>query len=117
MIKMGCILQAHHKLPPSPFDNEPLDSPEAIELLEQRSQELDKSRIVTIAISEAQATAIVNRLWPDEGLSGATCGRGFEIENEAQASVVNEVLALRVSIEFNLEKHKWMIQTWPEEFE
>jgi hypothetical protein len=112
---IGCILQAHHKLPESPDDNETIDwgSPESLERLKKSSDEHDKARIVTIDITEAQAKAIVHRLWPGEGLMGATCGRGFLIESAEQASVVNEVLKPAVSINFNFEKHKWMLQTWP----
>jgi hypothetical protein len=118
MIRAGCILQARHILPESPYDdNEPLDSPQALQRLKERSDEVDEARIVTIDISEAQARTIIGRLWPREGLLGATCGRGFLIESEDQASVVNEILAPDVHINFNLKKHKWMIQTWPEDSE
>lgn len=111
---VGCILQAHHKLPDSPYDNEPLDSPESFERLKKSSDEIYAACIVTIDITEEQARAIVGRLWPGESLMGATCGRGFLIESAEQASVVNDVLKPAVSIRFNPEKHKWMIQTWPE---
>jgi len=110
MIKAACILQAHHRLPGSSFDNEPLNSPQAFERLKEWSDEHGKALIVTIDISEEQASRIVDRLWPREGLLGATCGQGFLIENEDQASVVNEILAPDIHINFNLDKHKWMIQ-------
>jgi hypothetical protein len=91
-----------------------LDTPEAIERLKKRSDKIDRNRIATIFISEEQAWKIVRRLWPNKGLLGATCGQGFLIESAEQASVVNEVLAPYSSIDFNPEKHQWMIQTWPE---
>jgi hypothetical protein len=117
MIRAACVLEAHHRLSESSCDNEPLDSPQAFERLKERSDEICKALIVTIDISEAHTRTIVNRLWPNEGLLGATCGRGFLIESEDQASVVNEILAPDIHIKFNLEKHKWMIQTWPEVYE
>jgi hypothetical protein len=110
---VGCVLQAHHQLPRCD-DDEPIDSPKALEQLQKWREEYRKAHIVTIEITEAQAEAIVRRLWPGKGLLGATCGKGFLIESAEQASVVNEMLKPAVSINFNFEKHKWMLQTWPD---
>ena len=101
-------------LPESPYDNEPLESPEALERLKQRGEEIAKARIVSLRISETQAGRIVGKLWPNEPLLGATCGRGFLIDTAEQAAVVNEVLAPGVQISFHRAKHTWFIQTWPE---
>ena len=108
-------MEVYHRLPESPYDNEALDSPEALERLKQRGEEIAKARIASLRISEAQARRIVGRLWPKEPLLGATCGRGFSIDTAQQVEVVNEVLAPGVKISFDKEKHKWFIQTWPEE--
>jgi hypothetical protein len=114
MSKVGCMLQAYHNLAASLYDNEPLDSPEAIERLKKSSDGTDNARIATIYISEEQALKIVRRLWPNKGLLGATCGQRYSIENAEQTLVVNEVLAHHSIIDFNPEKHQWMLQTWPE---
>lgn len=113
-MSIGCMLQAHHKTPEFPYPNEPIDLPHVAEALKKMSDEIDRARIATIYITEEQGWKIVRRLWPNKGLLGATCGQGFLIESEHQASVVNEVLAPHSSIDFNPEKHKWMLQTWPE---
>jgi hypothetical protein len=114
MIKAGCLLEAYHKFPESPFRDEPLDSPEALQRLKELGDQIDRARIVAFHISEAQAQRIVDRLWPNEGLLGATCGRGFPIETADQVSVVNEVIAPHLRIWFNGDKHTWFLQTWPE---
>jgi hypothetical protein len=114
MIKAGCLLEAYHKFPEFPFRDEPLDSPGALERLKEQSDEIDRARIVAFHISEAQAQRIVGRLWPNEGLLGATCGKGFRIETADQVAAVNEVIAPDLRIWFNEEKHTWFLQTWPE---
>ena len=101
------MIQAYHKFPPDP---EPFD----YEQWKTRPNDTDTYRIATIYISEKQALKIVRRLWPNEGLLGATCGRAFRIDSAEKASVVNEVLAPYSSIDFNPEKHNWALQTWPE---
>src|SRR5580704_4191295 len=113
MTKVGCILQASHRLPASPHANEPLDSPEAFQRLKESSDRIDKTRIVTLHISEPQALEIVSRLWPGESLLGATCGRGFSIDTAEQAAIVNQILAPEASIFFGPD-HEWTLQTWPE---
>ena len=107
------LFLAHHRSPYPQIGNERVDSPQYLERLNQWSDEHNKSHIVTIEISEVAAEAIVKRLWPGEGLLGATCGHGFFIVSEEQAPVVNEILVPHIHINFNLEKHEWMMQTWP----
>jgi hypothetical protein len=109
---VGCILQAHHKFPDLPFPDQPWDTPEVIERFNEITRSHDEAHIVTFIISEAQAWDIVQRLWPDEGLLGATSGRGFSIDTADQASVVNEVLAPDIHIRVS-DMHNWRLQTWP----
>src|SRR5262249_42971994 len=66
-IKVGCMLQVGHKLPESPVENEPFDSPEAMQRLKESSDQINKARIANFYISEAQARKIVSRLWPGKG--------------------------------------------------
>ena len=110
------MLEVRHNIPESPFDNEPLDSPEAMERMFKRGQELQDAIIVSIYISEEQAWEILRRFWPERkrSLLGATSGKGFHIESAEQAAILNEVLANHCHIVFKAEKHKWMLQTWPE---
>ena len=113
MIKVGCMLEVGHKLPEFPLENEPLHSPGALQRLKESSDQIDRARIATFYISEAQAQKIVSRLWPGEGLLGATCGQGFLIDTAEQVAIINEILAPDISIFFGPD-HKWMLQTWPE---
>jgi len=115
MITVGCILQAHHKLPESAElrDLSDLDTPEGKRKLREWGELHDKAHIVTFRLTEEQAESIRERLWPDEGLLGATSGRGFHIETPEQVAAINEILKPDISINFN-EEHKWMLQTWPE---
>lgn len=112
-IVAAACLEVLHKLPEFPT-YERLDSPEALASLQETSNQIDKARIADISLSEAQAQKIVGRLWPTESLLGATCGRPFFIETAEQASVVNEILAPEIWIQFNQDKHRWILQTWPE---
>jgi hypothetical protein len=112
MIKAGCMLQADHELPEF-IAAGTLDSPASLQWLEANRDKIDKARIIRFQISEVQARKIVKRLWPGEGLLGATCGRGFSIETPEQVAIINEILAPDISIFFS-ENHKWMLQTWPE---
>lgn len=73
----------------------------------------DETHIVTLILTEQQAERIRERLWPDDSLLGATSGRGFSIETPEQVAVVNEILKPEIFIQFS-QKHKWMLQTWPE---
>ena len=111
-LKAGCILQAYHKHDDLPWPDEPWDSPEAIEKFREMNKVRDEAHIVTLSISETQAQKIVDRLWPNEQLLGATCGQGFSIETADQASTVNEVLTPDIQISVS-DKHTWMLQTWP----
>ena len=77
MTKIGCMLQAYHKLPAFPYPNEPVDLPHVAEAMEKLSDDIDKARIATIYISEEQAWKIVRRLWPKKGLWGRHADRDF----------------------------------------
>ncbi len=112
MIRVGCILQAHHRLPES-VDSGDLDTPEGIQRLKEWGELHDRAHIVTLRLTEGQAEKIRERLWPDEALLGATCGGGFSIETPEQVAAVNEILKPYIYITFSQE-HKWMLQTWPE---
>jgi hypothetical protein len=112
MIIAGCILQAHHRLPES-TDIGDLDTPDGLQRLEVWGKLHDEAQIVTFRLTEEQAGKIRDRLWPKEGLLGATSGRGFPIETAEQVAVINEILQPEISIRFSQE-HVWMLQTWPE---
>src|SRR5690349_18251166 len=112
MITAGCILQAHHRLPES-TEIGGLDTPESWQRLVEWGKLHDAAQIVTFRLTEEQAERIRERLWPDEALLGATCGRGFSIETSEAVEVVNEILKPNIFIKFSQE-HVWMLQTWPE---
>jgi hypothetical protein len=109
-----CILEARQRLPEIPRVNEPVDLSQVRERLKELADERRKAHIVTIEISEEQARAIVHRLWAGKELLNATRGQEFIIASEEHASVVNEILAPTIHINFNCENCKWMIQTRPE---
>ena len=104
MITVGCILQAHHRLPES-VDIGDLDTPEGIRKLKEWGDLHDKAHIVTLRLTEDQAERIRDRLWPDKALLGATCGGGFPIETPEQVAAVNEILKPGISINFSQETH------------
>lgn len=112
MITVGCILQAHHRLPKS-TDVINFETPQGRRMIQDRFEARDRARIVTLLLSAIQAEKIRVRLWPDEDLLGATGRRGFSIETPEQVAVVNEILMPQISIDFSLE-HIWMLQTWLE---
>jgi hypothetical protein len=112
MITAGCILQAHHKLPES-VDIGDFDTPEGRRKMKEWGELRDRARIVTISLTENQAEKIRDRLWPQEALLGATCGRGFSIETPEQVAAVNDILKPGIAIDYSQE-HIWMLQTWPE---
>ena len=112
MIIAGCSLQAHHRLPES-ADTGDLDTPEGIQRMVAWGKLHDEAQIVTVRLTEAQAEKIRERLWPDEALLGATCGRGFSIETPEQVEIVNQILNPQIFIRFS-QQHVWMLQTWPE---
>ena len=112
MIIAGCILQAHHRLP-APGDIGDLNTPSGRQELIEWAKLHDQSEIITLHLTEEQAEMIRGRLWPDETLLGATCGRGFSIETPEQVAVVNDILKPDICIRFSQE-HIWMLQTWPE---
>lgn len=112
MITAGCILQAHHRLPESE-DIGDLNTSDGRRKLMEWGKLHDRAQIVTFRLTEEQAERIRDRLWPDEGLLGATCGCGFSIETPEQVEVVNEILKPDIFIRFSQE-HIWVLQTWPE---
>jgi hypothetical protein len=112
MIAMGCILEAHHRIPDSGEIGD-LKTPEGMQELIEWGKLHDQAHIATFRFSEEQAERIRERLWPTEALLGATCGRGFSIETPGQVAAINEILQPEIPIRFSQE-HVWMLQTWPE---
>lgn len=112
MITVGCILETHHRIPDLGEIGD-LNTPEGMQELLERGKQLDQAHIASFRLSKEQAERICKRLWPNETLLGATCGRGFPIETPEQVAVVNEILQPAISINFS-QQHKWMLQTWPE---
>ena len=113
MNTVGCVLQAHDMLHES-VDTGDFDSPEGLRKLMESEELYRRARIVTVTLTEEQAEKIRARLWPDERLLGATCGRGFSIDTAEQVAAINDILKPEISIEFSPD-HKWMLQTWPEQ--
>jgi hypothetical protein len=112
MLKVGCCLEVLHKVPDSPPIDEPF-TPEGLAKLQALGDELDRARIASFNISEAQAEEIARRLWPGHSLMGATCGKTFPISSAREVSVINEVLGPAIVISFG-EDHEWLLHTWPE---
>jgi hypothetical protein len=67
--------------------------------------------IVSLTLSDEEAEQIIERLWPDEDLWRAPGGCSFELETQAQAQVVNEILKTRLVI-LNPGKHRWFIHVY-----
>jgi hypothetical protein len=112
MITVGCILEAHHRIPESE-DIGDIGTPDGMQKLMEWGKRYEQAHIATFRLSEEQAERIRERLWPDEALLGATSGRGFSIDTSEQVEIINEILKPDIHIRFSPE-HVWMLQTWPE---
>ena len=97
---------------PEPGDIGDLYTPDGMQTIIEWSNLHTRARIVTFRLTKEQAERICDRLWPNESLLGATCGKGFRIETPEQVAAINEILQPEISIGFNQE-HVWMLQTWP----
>src|SRR6266545_1036999 len=97
MITVGCILQAHHRLPES-VDIGDLDTPDGRRKLMEWGELHERAQIVAITLTPQQAERIRAGLWPDEAMLGATSGRGFSIDTPEQVAVVNDILKPEISI-------------------
>jgi hypothetical protein len=111
-IRVGCILDAHHKTR-EPGDIGDLNTPKGREKLIDWGKLHDQAHIVTVSLTEEQAERIRDRLWPGQPLLGATSGCAFFIETPEQVGAINEILQPAISIGFN-PSHVWTLQTWPE---
>jgi hypothetical protein len=117
MIRAACCLQAHHKVTDLEGQVEPFASPEDFEKVVQWGERHQNALIVSFRISERQGEEIVKRLKLGKSLLGATCGRGFSINTAEEIAIVNEILAPDICIGLDNQKHKWMLQSWPERAE
>lgn len=97
---VGCILEAHYRISDLGEIGD-LNTPEGMQELLERGKQHDQAHIATFRLSEEQAERIRKRLWPNETLLGATCGRGFPIETPEQVAAVNEILQPAISITFS----------------
>ena len=115
MATVGCVLEAHHRLDESvePMEIPDLNTDEGRRKMKEWGELHDRAHIVTLHLTEDQANRIRDRLWPDQALLGATCGRGFSIETPEQVAAVNDVLKPDIFINFS-QQHIWMLQTWPD---
>ena len=109
---VGCMLEAHHRILET-RDIGDLNTPEGRQQLMEWGKLHDEAHIATFYLSEEQAERIRERLWPNEGLLGATGGQVFLIETSEQVAAINEILQPEIFITFSQE-HIWMLQTWPE---
>lgn len=67
--------------------------------------------IVAFAITAAEKTQIVSKLWPDRRLWEAPGGSSWSLATEAEAEAINEVLGDRF-ITFDPSKHQWLLDVY-----
>jgi len=71
MFGVGCILEAHHRIPETEEAID-LSTSEGMQKLMEWGELHKRAHIATFHLSEEQAERIRKRLWPNESLLGAT---------------------------------------------